>query len=223
MYDWDWDTAGGYYRKSIELNPGYLTAHHWYGLDYLALLGQFEEAQKHIRIAIELDPLEPIVAEATAYVALLSRDHRKAEADYRKMTEDHPHFSKSWTGLGRALWALGRHNDAVKMFEKGRELAGDLPSVLGALGQAYACAGNAPKARRLLARLQEISRRRHVSSICFAVIHLGLHEADAALEWLEKGCERREPALASINVHPIYDDLRGNPRFEALVERIGLR
>jgi serine/threonine-protein kinase len=155
-------------------------------------------------------------------VALLSRDYRTAHAEYFQMTQAHPHFSKSWTGLGRTLWAMGRHGEAVKMYEKGRELAGDLPSVIGALGQAYACAGNAPKARRLLARLRDIARRRHVSSICFAVIHMGLHEADEALGWLERGCERREPALAAIGVHPIYDDLRGNPRFDALLRRIGL-
>jgi serine/threonine-protein kinase len=223
LYDWDWDTAGRHYRKSLELNPGYLSAHHWYGLDYLALLGRFDEAGKHVRIAIELDPLEPIVAEAPAYVALLRRDYSKAHDEYRRMTELYPHFSKSWTGLGRTLWAMGEFGGAVNMLEKGRELSGDLPSVLGALGQAYGCAGNAPKARRILARLNEIARRRHVSAISFAAVHLGLHEKHAALEWLEKGCERREPALVAIGVHPIYDELRGEPRFEALLKQVGLK
>lgn len=223
LYDWDWDTAGRHYRMSLDLNPGYVSAHHWYGLDYLALLGRFDEAGKHVRIAIELDPLEPIVAEAPAYVALLRRDYSKAHDEYRRMTELYPHFSKSWTGLGRTLWAMGEFGGAVNMLEKGRELSGDLPSVLGALGQAYGCAGNAPKARRILARLNEIARRRHVSAVCFAAIHLGLREKQAALEWLEKGCERREPAMAGIGVHPLYDELRGEPRFESLVERVGLR
>jgi hypothetical protein len=105
--------------------------------------------------------------------------------------------------------------------EKGREIAGDLPSILGALAQIYGCAGNTPRSRRLLAQLHDLARLRHVAANSFAVAHLGLREPEEALQWLEKGFADHEPAMAMIKVLPVYDDLRSLPQFQSLIERMG--
>ena len=99
-------------------------------------------------------------------------------------------------------------------------MAGDLPNILGALGQTYALAGQRAEARRLLEELSRQSAREYVPSTCFALIHAGLGENDQALGWLEKGAEQRELPLCTLKVHPAYDSLRGEPRFAALLRQL---
>jgi tetratricopeptide (TPR) repeat protein len=124
--------------------------------------------------------------------------------------------------MGRAYTQKGMYEEAISMLQKGRSLSGDIPSILGALGQTYALANRAGDARRLLEELAELAKRRHVSSTCFALIHLGLGEKEQALDWLETGARGRETSLAGLKVHPAYDNLRGEPRFQALLRKLGM-
>jgi hypothetical protein len=101
-------------------------------------------------------------------------------------------------------------------------LCGDQPNVLGALGQTYAMAGRPDQARKILTEMQALSEHRFIPNCSMAVIHVGLGEDEAALELLEKACGQREPPLASIGVHALWDPLRKYPSFTALVEKLGL-
>ena len=134
-----------------------------------------------------------------------------------------PQFYKAYGGLGRTLLQMGRYEEALEQFEMSRKLAGEVPSLLGAMGQAHARNGNPEKARALLMRLEEMKATRRVYSTAFAMIHLGLGEKDRALDRLEKGVGQRDLPLASLGVHPAYDELRDDPRFSALLFDIGLR
>jgi serine/threonine-protein kinase len=122
--------------------------------------------------------------------------------------------------LGRAYFCLKRYDEAIEMLERGHALSGERPALLGALSQTHAAAGNIAEARRLLKALHEMSSRRHVPATCFAIAHLGLGEPEQALDFLDRGCAAREVTLASVKVHPIYDPLRGHPRFDALLKRM---
>ena len=124
--------------------------------------------------------------------------------------------------MGRAYTQMEKYEEAIAMLQNGRSLSGDVPNILGCLGQTYALAGRPSEARRMLAELAEISKRRHVPSTCCALIHLGLGEKEIALQWLEKACDNRELSLSVLKVHPAYDDLRGEPRFQAILRQIGL-
>jgi tetratricopeptide (TPR) repeat protein len=117
---------------------------------------------------------------------------------------------------------MGRYDEAIDMLEKGRRLQGNIPTILGALGQSYGLAGNEDKAKSLLGELDAMSRHRHAQATCFALIHLGLGNKECALQWLERGCGQRDISLAALGVHPVYDPLRSEPRFKALLEKIGL-
>ena len=110
----------------------------------------------------------------------------------------------------------------VRMLEKGRSLAGDIPNILGALGQAWGLSGKKTIARKFLKRLQRVSKERYVPCASLALVYIGLGEKENALETLEKGCEQRHLVLCNLKVHPAYDDLRGEPRFKAVLQRIGL-
>jgi TolB-like protein/Flp pilus assembly protein TadD len=222
LYDWQWDTAEKHYRRAIELNPGYSTTHHWYAVDHMAMLGRMEEAREEIEIARALDPLSPIIREAIGFLAMLDRRYEEAIAHYREEVELDPFFYKGYTSMGRAYIQLGMYEEAIAHLEKGRSLAGDVPNILGALGQAWALSGNTAEARKFLKQLQQLSKTSYIPCSGIALIHLGLGEKEKALEILEAGCEQRHLVLATLKVHPAYDDLRGEPRFSAILQRMGL-
>jgi serine/threonine-protein kinase len=222
VYDWEWETGGEHFRRAMRMNPSYATTFHWYSLDYCALRGRMKEALDTIAVAIELDPLSSVIREGRGYIHLLERNYDAALREYQKLLEFDEFFFKAYASMGRVYCQMGRYDDAIEMLEKGRSHCGDLPNILGALGQSHGLAGNEIKAQSLLDELDAMSRRRHIQSTCFALIHLGLGNKECALKWLERGCAQRDISVAGLGVHPVYDPLRSDPRFTALVEKIGL-
>ena len=206
-YEWRWADAGRLYRRAIELNPGYATAHHWYSVDYLAMLGRFEEAMLEIDIALDLDPLSVIIQECKAYVMLLARRYDEAVAEYSQFVESDPSFYRGYTALGRTYIQIGRFSDAIQMLEKGRQLAGNHSSILGALGQAYGFDGCREDARRILADLEQLAETDYAPCTAFALVHIGLGNHAEALDFLERSAELRELRFSAIKVHPAYDAL----------------
>ncbi|HVW84475.1 MAG TPA: tetratricopeptide repeat protein [Bryobacteraceae bacterium] len=222
LYEWDRDEAEECYLKGISLNPGYSTVHHWYSVDHLVVLGRFDEAEAEIRRSRMLDPWSTIIIEGDAFIQMLRGRYDEAIRLYGEALAIDPKFYKSWTSTGRALIQKGQYEEGIRMLEKGRALVGDVPNILGALGQAHALNGNADKAREILQELRSPSREGIVPFTCMAIVHLGLGETDQALDALERACERRETPLNGLKVHPVYDGLRGHPRFEALLRRVRL-
>ncbi len=222
IYDWEWEEAEAFFHRALELNPGYSTAHHWFAIDFLSSVGRFAEAHDEIEQAHQLDPLSQIILEGHGYLLMLERRFDEAIAAYRNLLEFDPTFYKAYTSMGRAMVQQGAYRDGIAMLQKGRGLVGEMPSILGALGQAHALAGESGKAREILKDLSDLSAARYVPTTCFALVHAGLGELDRALGWLERGCDQRELPLSGLKVHPAYDALRGEPRFAALLRRLRL-
>ncbi len=223
VHDWEWESAGEHYRRAMELNPSYVTAYHWYGLDYCALLGRFAEAHRAAEIAIQLDPLTSIVRESTGHLYLLERNFVRAEEEYRELIAFDPLFYKAWSSLGRVMFFQGRYDEALEMLLKARSLAGNVPSLLGALGQTYAQCGQPEKARAILAEMDEMAQWRFVPMLARAVIHLGLGDEEAALDHLNIAYGQRELPLANLGIHPLWDPLRKHAAFKELLGKIGLQ
>jgi TolB-like protein/Tfp pilus assembly protein PilF len=222
LYDWEWNEAEAFFLRALELNPGYATAHHWYGIDFLASLGRFAEAHDEIDRAHELDPLSQIILEGHGYLLMLERRYDEAIEAYRGLLDLDASFYKAFTSMGRAMVQKGDYPGGIAMLEKGRAMVGDVPSILGALGQASAMAGDRARARDLLNQLNALARSRYVPTTSLALIHAGLGEHEKALDWLERGCDLRELPLSSLKVHPAYDVLRSEPRFDVLLRRLRL-
>jgi TolB-like protein/tetratricopeptide (TPR) repeat protein len=222
LYGWEWEESERLYLRAIQLNPGYATAHHWLGVDHYAILGRFDEAKAELEIAAELDPLSNIIQEGVAYLMALERRYAEAIEAYRRITRIDPTGYKPYTSMGRCLALAGQYPEALAMLQKGRGLIGDLPSLLAAMGQVYALSGDEARARGLLAELVELSKAKYVPSTCFAIVHMGLGEIDRALHCLEHGCMHRDLPLAALKTHPLYDPLRGEERFQALLRRMRL-
>jgi len=208
------------FERAIELNPNYPTAHQWYGSSALTALGQFDRAIAEVKRAIELDPLSLVINTDLGNTLYRARRYDDAITQMRKTLEMDPGFYYTHWNLGSALAAKGALGPAIEEYQKARSLNDD-PSMLGFLGRALAVSGNKTEAMKILEQLNTISKQRYVSAYSFALVYLGLGDKDEAVRYLEKGYEDRAGELLRyINVEPILDPLRGDPRFEALVQKI---
>jgi serine/threonine-protein kinase len=223
MNDWDWSAAETHFRRALELNPGYATTHHWFACDFLPIFGRLEEAWREVEIAVALDPLSGIIAEGKSFLYVLERRYEEAETQLRSIIASDPGFFKAYTSLGRVYIQMGRYADALAMLEKGRQMAGDLPTILGATGQAYGLDGQVDRASEILAQLERMRESRYAPATCLALTHLGMGDRDRALRWIETGLDRRESSVVLLNTHPVYDGLRDHSEFERLVARLRLR
>jgi TolB-like protein/Flp pilus assembly protein TadD len=220
IYEWRWDAAESRYREAIRLNPGYVSAHHWFGIDHLMPLGRFAEGHRELDAALELDPLSPIVREAPGMLYMIEKRFAEALCEYAAVQDLDPFFYKAYTGMGRVHLLTGNYSAAIDRLEEGRRLAGDLPTILAALGQAHALSGNTPKAHEFLGQLRALAETGFVPYSGFAIVQLGLGQKEAALDALERGCERHDPSCAAIGVHPVYEPLHQEERFQQLVRRV---
>ena len=208
------------FQRAIALNPNYATAHHWYGNGPLTALGRFDEAIAEAKRAIELDPLSPIINADLGQNLWCARRYDEAIAQLRKTLEIDPTFYIAHFNLGIALQRKGDLPAAIIEFTKAQQLSDDLriPVLLAA---AKAQSGEKDAAVRLLAELEELSQHRYVRSYWRALLCLSLGKRDEAIRWLDKGVAGHEGLeIVWIKVDPMLDPLRGDPRFEALVQKV---
>ena len=219
-YDFNFARANREFRRAIELNPNYATAHHWYGESVLTPLGQFEDGVAELKRALQLDPLSVIINADVGTVLTSARRYDEAIEQLRKTLEMDPSFYYAHYHLGEALEMKGLNEDAVAEYEKATALNDDpVPQAL--LGHLYAKMGRKDEARRILQRLRDSPKERYVTPYLFAMIHLGLGEKDRAIDFLEKTYEDRDGYnIAFIKVDPFLDPLHGDPRFETLVQKV---
>jgi adenylate cyclase len=220
FYDLDFAGSTREFERALALDPNYATAHHWYGGGPPLALGQFDRAITEGKRAVELDPLSLINNADLGWLYFNARRYNEAEARARKTLEIDSHFYLAHYYLGEVLQFKGQLTEAIAEYKKAAELDDD-PFVLGLLAQAYAKLGQGDEALKMLGQLQQLATRRYVTSYSFALVHIALGEKDKAIEWLERSYrDRAGPDIALIKVDPFLDDLRGDPRFEALVQRV---
>ncbi len=209
------------YQRATELKPNDATAHHWFGSDVLLGLGRFEEAIAECRRAVELDPLSPIINTDLGAALYLARRSDEAIAQLRKTLEIDPTFVNAHYYLGLVFQQKGDLPRAIVQYEKAKQLSGDDPFVLSLTAAAKAKAGDNGAALQTLTELDKISQNREVFAYWRALLYIGLNKKEEAIRWLEQGFEDRDGSnIGWIKVDPLLDPLRGNPRFEALVQKV---
>jgi tetratricopeptide (TPR) repeat protein len=220
LYDFDFSQAIKEFQHAIELNPNYAIAHQQYGNITLLALGRFDDVIAEGKRAIELDPLSLVINTDLGVDYHYARRYDEAIAQLRKTLEMDPGYYFAYVNLGQALEMKGARDSAIAEYQKARALNDD-PSVLGLLGHIYAVSGDKTEALKILDQLKELSKQRYVAAYSFALIYLGLGDKEEALHWLEKSYEDRAGSdIGYIRIDPLLDPLRGDPRFEALAEKI---
>jgi len=220
-YDWNFEVAGREFRRSIELNPNYATAHHWYG-EFLAAMGKKEEGLMEIQKAIEIDPLAPVLYVSSAWINFSLGNSSKALADADRALELDPRFPRAlttkaviYTELGSEADALKYAREAIAASENGIEYRAWLGHVSGRFGKRQ-------DAEKILAELLETAKKEFVSPVLFAYVYAGLSNRDKAFEWLEKVYANHAGDVVYLNIEPAWNPIRTDPRFAALTKRVGL-
>jgi TolB-like protein/DNA-binding winged helix-turn-helix (wHTH) protein/Flp pilus assembly protein TadD len=218
-FDWDFEAADREFRRAIELNPGYATAHHWYSW-HLALLGRNSEAIAEMTKAENLDPLSLIINHDLAELFLIAHFSDESTEQSRKTIEMDPGFALAHNQL--ALVYLERHMivEAIAELEKAIQLSGGSPTCIANLARAYAASGRRAEAVGLLNDLKKRSAPGNAYASEIAMIYAALGDKDQAMGWLEKAYEQR--FNPSVLLRPGFDPLCSDPRFQDLVHRIGL-
>ena len=219
-YEWDRDGSEKEYRRAIELNPNYATAHHWFGAD-LSNLKRFDDSIGELRRAEELDPLSPIIGTNLADMLIFARRYDEALAQYKRVTVRNPNFEYAHLALSRAYGSRGMYPEAIAEARRALELNNG-SSTKGFLGLWLAKSGQRNEASKLLAELKQEAARDYVQAYTFAVIYLGLGDKEEALNWLEKHMSARSETANAYAVAPELDDLRSEPRFKAMLKRMNL-
>ena len=218
-FDWDFNSAGKEFRRAIELNPGYATAHHWYAW-HLSLLGRYEEAIAEMRKAENLDPLSLIINADLAELLVLAHFYDESIRQSSKTIEMDPNFALAHIQLAQAYLQKHMNDEAVAELQIATQLSAGSPTVMANLARAYAASGKGSEAMKLLSDLKKRSNSIYSHGSEIAVIYAALGDRDQAMNWLEKGYQERfNPGVL---LRPGFDPLRSDPRFQDLVRRIGL-
>ncbi len=223
VYDWDRSGADREFRRAIELNPSYATAHQWYG-EALGQMGRLNEAVAQYKRALELDPLSLVINRNMGFIFIVEREYDQAIEQERKTLEIEPNFGGARYLLGQAYILKSLYKEAIAEAEKDVLISPRSVDALSWLGYTYAVAGRRAEALKVLDKLTQLSKQMHVPPSYMAAIHVGLVEKDKAFEWLEKGYEERSIGFGfGINPDPIWDPLRSDPRFADLLRRMNLQ
>jgi serine/threonine protein kinase/tetratricopeptide (TPR) repeat protein len=217
--DFDWAGAERELRLAMTLAPGSSDVHGYFGW-LCSAQGRFDEAIEAVRRAQELDPLAHRSDVASEFVRAGRYNEALVEAE--RIIRLEPGYPRGHSILGWAHLRLGDTAEGVVALERAAELSPGHTMFRAQLGQAYAMTGEPQKARAILADLQRLAGERYVSPYHFAYVHTGLGEHDAAIDWLERAYEQRAGAVYGIKGSFLFADLRGHPRFVALLRRMNL-
>jgi TolB-like protein/DNA-binding winged helix-turn-helix (wHTH) protein/Tfp pilus assembly protein PilF len=218
---WEWAEAERHFKRAIELSPNYETALGFYAT-YLAYMGRHEEALTFATRARDLDPASPSAFHNLGLAHYFARRYDDAITQFRETLDLDPAFGGAHVMLGRVYIAKGLPDRAVEEFERAKALLGPRPDVVTSTAYVLARAGREREALATLDELRRISKPRDPAPFRIAYVHIGLRDTERAFEWLQKAIEARDWQMGMLKVEPAFDDLRSDPRFAALVERVGL-
>lgn len=220
-HDWDAGRAEASFRRSIELNPSYSTAHQWYA-NHLVATGRFDEAERAMNLARETNPLSLIANGALGWVYYYAGRYEDAVRQCDLALEMDPAWDLCHLWRGYALEGMGRYSEAIAAHRRAVHLSGGSGISVAALAHSLAVAGRIDEAGEVLAGLtEEMDSGRYRPSFEIARVYVGLREYDEAIRWLERAERERSHSMVFLEVDPQLAPLRGDAAFRALVQRVG--
>jgi serine/threonine protein kinase/Tfp pilus assembly protein PilF len=221
FYDWNWQKAEAEFKKAIELNPNYATAHEWYSL-YLAIMGRLDESLTEIEKALELDPLSLIINCVLGLIQMFTRKYDEAIVQFEKVLEMDPNFLLAHIWLGETHLFKENYQEAIAEAQKAVEVAEGMTYALADLGFAYSLTGQKDKAQEVLDKLAKIERQSHISQLQKAFIYMGLGDTDQVFKLYEQGYKERDSFFTWFKVAPHFDSIRSETRFKEYLKLLNL-
>jgi TolB-like protein/Flp pilus assembly protein TadD len=220
-YDWDFDAAEQEFQRALELGQNDPTAHLWFS-HYCVVRNRLQQALEENSRTLGLDPVSPLFNTVRAEILYNARRYDDAIAQARRTIDQYPTYPLAYIWLGSAYRERKMYKEALDEFSRGLTLSGNQPAIAALHGHALALSGDVAGARKTLADLQHLSQTRYVSALYFAGVYTGLGDKKTALDWLEKAYRERNDRLIYLNVDPMADPLRSEPRFRDLMKRLHL-
>lgn len=221
-YDWDFAAAEESFSRAIELNQSYAAARQWFSLLLIAQ-GRYAEAREQAALARSLDPMSATANALVGVSLYFAREPRKAQEELRSLLEVEPRSSLAWSFLGMCSIGLKQLDRAEMAFQKALEISPENVTAWAGLGNVWARQGQSERVQAIFQKIDEIEKQRYVPPQVRLFLYLGLGELDKAMNWLERAAEERCDFLVYTDVDPALDPMRGQPRFEKLQTKIGLR
>jgi TolB-like protein/DNA-binding winged helix-turn-helix (wHTH) protein len=218
LYDWDWNGAEAEFRRAIELNPGYATAHHWYGI-HLGAMGRLEDSRRELMRALDLDPLSLIINVNNAYPYHYNHQYDRAVEIYKKAIDMDPNFAWAHEDLMLAYEQQGNHTAAANEAANFLRLTGE-PTLADEFQHAFKSSGYDAALHHWAEVLVTQTGGRFMSPMKVAQLYARAGDREHAFVWLEKAFENRSAPLVYLRVDPRYDRVRSDPRFASLLERM---
>src|SRR6266542_3207006 len=212
-YYWDWAEAEKRFKRAIQLNPNYAMAHNWYS-QHLAFMGRSEEAIREAKRAEEIDPLSPW--NNSGFVSFLARQYDDAIRASQNTLELDPNFAVAHMIIGLSYVQKKMYDEGISELQRAKAN----PDSRAFLAYAYAAAGRKSEARKILDELEQLSKQKYVSPFPIAVVYTGLGDNDRAFEALEKAYAERSWGMGMLEVNPVFDPLRADPRFAVLLRHV---
>lgn len=203
------------FKRAIELNPNYATAHHWYS-DFLAAAGRKSEAMAEVRRALELDPSSLVINATLGERFYQARQYDASIAQLRKTLEMDAGFGPAHYLLGLALEQKNQYEEAISELNKARMFSGNNPWMVSALGHTLALYGKRNEAQRVIEELRQLSKSRYVTPYDFAVVYQGLNQPEQVIEWLSK--IHKDKLGRALKDDPRMDTLQQDPRVQKLYQ-----
>jgi len=220
QYEWDWAGAEREFKRAIELNPNYPTAHHWYGLA-LTNMGRLDEAFAELKRAQELDPLSVVIMASTGWALYHVKRYDEAIAEFQKALDMDENFVRALWGIGEPYELKNDFQKSIASLEKAHQLDNS-SSVFALLAASYARANRKVEARAILNELNQQMKLRYVDAYYVAEVYAALGEKEQALRSLEVAYRQRSSLVIWLKFEPKFDDLRSDARYVDLMRRVGL-
>ena len=220
-YDWDWAGAEASFKRAIELNPSLAEAHMGYA-HLLSNIGRRKEAVLHAREAVVLDPLSPLMNMLASNFTMIAGNTGEARQGREKALELEPDFWAALLSRSAMLMARGDYASAITDLRRASELSGGNSQVLAALGMAHVSAGDYDAAEQILQDMEARDRDGYVPATSLAAVRNALGDSEGALDLLERAHQERDIRLTFLKVDARWNNLRTEPRFQALVQHMSL-
>ena len=221
FHDWNVTLAREELEKAISLNPSNVSAYNWLAL-YHAFRGDTDTALDWARRGVKIDPLAAPTSYGELFTLFVARRYEEVVQCADRVLSLNPSYGEGYRCLGMTLLALGRHGPAIDALRQAVKVSGSSAWMVANLASALASLGNTDEAVRLLAGLEQRASTEWVSRMTLGVVYAALGRTDDAIAAIGRSIDDRDCWVVALGVEPAYDTLRGNPRFEALVERVGI-
>ena len=222
LYDWDWAGAEREMMRSIELNGSSPVSRDVYAFYYLRPVGRIAEAVAEVQNALSLDPLSILFRVHLGFLYYVQRNYEHSIAQFRKVLEMNPQYYLAHAMMAPVYMQTGQFDQALACYAKAREADANSKFVDSLEAMTVAAAGQKTKAQEMLAVIQKRSAHEYISPVSIAYICTALGDYDAAFSHLDRAIHDRDPNILGLKSNPIFDALREDPRYHALLKKMQL-